>query len=176
MENSESSPSFTLDKEFHEIVTNKEVLSATTEKFLNNLVDEITLGIIFDFHRKYKTDSFSLDGELSTSSGETLSNVDIFAQHKVKKNQYLCNCPNCHRVVAAGKFAPHLETCLGMRSSRRNRNRGNTATNSKEQDAPTHATSEDDDDDNYDDVDWNPGKKKDRRRRERAKPKKKSLR
>lgn len=83
MANSETSAPFTFDKEFHEIVSNKEVLAASTEKFLNNIIDEITLGIIFDLHRKYKTDSFSLDSDHSPSSEETLLNVEIFGQHKV---------------------------------------------------------------------------------------------
>lgn len=84
MANSETAAPFTFDKEFHEIVSNKEVLSTATEKFLNNIIDEITLGIIFDLHRKYKTDSFSLDSDHSPSSGETVLNVDIFGQHKVR--------------------------------------------------------------------------------------------
>lgn len=63
MENGEASGpySFTYDREFHEIVTDKPVLRRTLEKFLNNMIDEITLGLIFDEHRKAKINGFNLN-------------------------------------------------------------------------------------------------------------------
>ena len=39
--------------------------------------------------------------------------VDVFGQVPTKK-QYECVCPNCQRNLAASRFAPHLEKCMGM--------------------------------------------------------------
>lgn len=92
---------FSFDREFHEIVTNKEVLQHTTENFLNNLIDDITLGIIFDLHRKFKTKAFNLDRDNSPALSEQIaSNVDIFGQNNMKKTQE-CVCPKCGRDVLA---------------------------------------------------------------------------
>lgn len=37
----------------------------------------------------------------------------MFGQVPVKKQQD-CVCPNCSRTLAAIRFAPHLEKCMGM--------------------------------------------------------------
>lgn len=37
----------------------------------------------------------------------------MFGQVPLKK-QYECICPNCQRNLAASRFAPHLEKCMGM--------------------------------------------------------------
>lgn len=42
-----------------------------------------------------------------------LPNVDVFGTANVKK-AFECSCPNCDRLVAANRFAPHLEKCMGM--------------------------------------------------------------
>ena len=39
--------------------------------------------------------------------------LDIFGQVPLKK-QVECICPNCERNLAANRFAPHLEKCMGM--------------------------------------------------------------
>lgn len=39
--------------------------------------------------------------------------TDVFGQQPVKKQQE-CVCPNCSRTLAANRFAPHLEKCMGM--------------------------------------------------------------
>lgn len=93
---------YTFDREFHEIVTNKDVLRRTTEKFLYNLIDDMTLGIIFDTHRKFKTNAFSLDRDESPSEINNTfpSNVDIFGQNNIKKTMD-CMCPKCGRDVEA---------------------------------------------------------------------------
>ena len=39
--------------------------------------------------------------------------LDVFGQVPVKKPQE-CVCPNCARTLAAIRFAPHLEKCMGM--------------------------------------------------------------
>jgi len=41
-------------------------------------------------------------------------NYDIFGQPLTKKYNFECQCPRCHRTLAAARFAPHLEKCMGM--------------------------------------------------------------
>jgi len=43
--------------------------------------------------------------------------LDVFGHVLSTKKQYDCICPNCHRSLAAPRFAPHLEKCLGMGAS-----------------------------------------------------------
>ena len=40
--------------------------------------------------------------------------LDIFGQVPIKVKQVECVCPNCSRNLAASRFAPHLEKCMGM--------------------------------------------------------------
>ncbi|NXF93930.1 AT7L3 protein, partial [Eubucco bourcierii] len=50
--------------------------------------------------------------------------VDIFGQVYNQWKNKECVCPNCSRSIAASRFAPHLEKCLGMgRNSSRIANR-----------------------------------------------------
>ncbi|KAI4469232.1 ataxin-7-like protein 3 [Holotrichia oblita] len=159
----ESVQTYTFDKEFHEIVNNKEILKRTTEKFLNNLIDDLTLGIIFDAHRKFKTKAFNLDRDTSPAEAEeTPSNIDIFGQHNMKKTQE-CVCPNCDRAVAASRFAPHLESCMGM-GRFRSRNVRRVVNNNKDRDNSSYTGIASDDED---DADWNSGDKRSRKKKER---------
>lgn len=50
--------------------------------------------------------------------------LDIFGQVYNQWKNKECECPNCKRLIAASRFAPHLEKCLGMgRNSSRIANR-----------------------------------------------------
>lgn len=50
--------------------------------------------------------------------------LDIFGQVYNQWKNKECVCPNCSRSIAASRFAPHLEKCLGMgRNSSRIANR-----------------------------------------------------
>lgn len=40
--------------------------------------------------------------------------LDIFGQVYNQWKNKECVCPNCNRSIAASRFAPHLEKCLGM--------------------------------------------------------------
>lgn len=161
-----------LAKDFHDLVSNKEVLRASVESFLQNTIDELTLGIIFDLHRKYKTKSYDIDLEEDEGDDDEAGETDFFVQHDIKKTQE-CVCPNCDRAVAATRFAPHLETCMGMGRNRfRNATRrvnsannstttttanNNSSTNHPKERETTSANVPSDDDD---DMDWNPGSKR----------------
>lgn len=177
MDTAEEGCPFTFDIDFHEIVTDKAVLSTTTEKFLNNIIDEITLGIIFDMHKRFKTDVFNLDGDNATETRPEHMNGDIFVQHNIKRNRDVCECPICHSFVTPLLFAPHLGNCMGYksRSSLRNSAKRTSSTDSKDRDTPVmpfnHVASDEDEDDKRD-ADWNPGKKQDMRRRQRSRPRK----
>lgn len=149
-----------LAKDFHDLVSNKQALRAAIDIFFNNLIDELTLGIIFDLHRKYKTNAYSLDVD-ETSEDAEAGDVEIFSLPNVKKNQE-CVCPNptCNRTVGPVRFAKHLEQCMGMGRTPRNASRRAVCT-SKDGVSYGGVTSDDDDD-----VDWNSGgqrkKKKDK--------------
>ncbi|XP_076333259.1 ataxin-7-like protein 3 isoform X2 [Tachypleus tridentatus] len=54
------------------------------------------------------TSTFSALSEIVDEIGR-----DVFGQVPVKK-QFECMCPNCRRNLAASRFAPHLEKCMGM--------------------------------------------------------------
>ena len=41
------------------------------------------------------------------------SGVDIFNQRHPSVAREIIECMNCHRKVMAGRFAPHLEKCMG---------------------------------------------------------------
>lgn len=74
--------------------------------------------------------------------------LDIFGQVPVKK-QHECVCPNCSRNLAASRFAPHLEKCMGMgRNSSRiaSKRIANTSIKNNESDAEEF--------DNNADSDW----------------------
>lgn len=57
----------------------------------------------------------AMEGELEDSGKYQLidlPDVDVFGSANVKK-AIDCTCPNCDRLVAASRFAPHLEKCMG---------------------------------------------------------------
>lgn len=51
----------------------------------------------------------------SSNSGETNSKyvVDIFGQTHPAVASEVFECMNCGRAIVAGRFAPHLEKCMG---------------------------------------------------------------
>ncbi|KAL3287347.1 hypothetical protein HHI36_001821 [Cryptolaemus montrouzieri] len=161
-----------LSKDFHEIVNNKQLLRTATEKFLNNLIDDLTLGVIFDIHRKAKTRAFDLDGEGDGVEVEKGMDIEIFSQYNIKKTQD-CVCPYCDRAVAATRFATHLVKCmLDGKSRQKNAARKVTVNNSSKEQENSYRDSGVSD--NEDDADWRPGdkrrkKKKDRNGKKRSK-------
>lgn len=43
-----------------------------------------------------------------------MKGLDIFGEVSAVRKTYECVCPNCGRNMAASRFAPHLEKCMGM--------------------------------------------------------------
>ena len=70
--------------------------------------------------------------------------MDVFGQLPVKKQQD-CICPNCSRTLAADRFAPHLEKCMGM-----GRNSSRIASKRLRGQGPTEGEYNDDNDVDYD--------------------------
>ncbi|XP_023016504.1 SAGA-associated factor 11 homolog [Leptinotarsa decemlineata] len=160
-----------LAKDLHELVSDKQKLRASVDNFLNNLIDELTLGIIFDQHRKYKTNAYDLDVADGCEEVES-SEIDIFGQFNLKKTQD-CVCPNCDRAVAATRFAPHLETCMGMGRVSRSRNATRrVASCSKDNSSYGGLPSDDDDDGDWSSVERRKKKKDKNGSKKRGTPKK----
>lgn len=154
-----------LSEDFQEMMSDKLVLRNCIDKFIENLIDQFTLGIIFDLHRKYKINAYCLEVEDSDDDDDDSSESDVFQQVNIKKNQD-CVCPNCDRAVGASRFAPHLETCMGMgRVSRSSRNASRRVANNKDKnDTSSYGGIPSDDDD---DVDWNSSERKRNRKKDK---------
>merc|ERR550532_803793 len=59
--------------------------------------------------------------EIDSNLNQTNLAMDVFGQVITTqfgvpplKKQPECTCPNCQRNLAASRFAPHLEKCMGM--------------------------------------------------------------
>ncbi|XP_064597222.1 ataxin-7-like protein 3 [Liolophura sinensis] len=84
---------------------------------MNELIDEVSLGLCFEVHRSCKMGTLFLDETDPQSERQHAivdkQGVDVFG-HVPSKKQFECVCPNCQRNLAASRFAPHLEKCMGM--------------------------------------------------------------
>ena len=107
-------------------------LETMSKQIFDEVLDELVLGVAFDVHRSVKTGLFAIletDSQNKSKSMEVDANlnqttnlgVDIYGQVvqtmmgvPALKKQPECVCPNCQRNLAASRFAPHLEKCMGM--------------------------------------------------------------
>ncbi|KAK4019795.1 LOW QUALITY PROTEIN: ataxin-7-like protein 3 [Daphnia magna] len=141
-----------------------------SQSFYDDIVDDVILGIVFEVHRGAKLgltalledgvtgDSqcdFDADETTRSSTGggggetmdfdaasEMLSSVAVNSKKPAE-----CVCPNCQRNMAASRFAPHLEKCMGMgRNSSRLASRRIATSASRQADLVS--------DDDCDDDDW----------------------
>lgn len=86
---------------------------------------------------------------------------DVFGESSNQaKKLYECTCPHCERTLAAQRFAPHLEKCMGMgrNSSRIASKRITASTNSSKSSTATCGIGGDsdlEDNDKSSDNDWN---------------------
>ncbi|KAF4521879.1 hypothetical protein B566_EDAN008403 [Ephemera danica] len=94
------------------------------EAIFNELVDDTALGVVFEIHRAARRGLLAIeDGENPDFPAAPppglhyplvdAPDLDVFGQPPVKK-QHECVCPSCNRNLAASRFAPHLEKCMGM--------------------------------------------------------------
>lgn len=103
-------------------------LEAIAHEIYADLTEDVCLGLCFEVHRAVKCGYFFLDetDQDSMKDFEIVDQpgVDIFGQVYNQWKNKECVCPNCSRSIAASRFAPHLEKCLGMgRNSSRIANR-----------------------------------------------------
>ena len=84
---------------------------------LGELVDEVTFGVALEIHRAHKLGIAQLEyGETDETDSTVVDQpgLDVFGQSLPLKKISEINCPNCDRNLAAARFAPHLEKCMGM--------------------------------------------------------------
>ena len=104
-------------------------METMSKQIYDEIIDELVLGVAFDVHRSVKTGMFAiLETDASKSKNmdqdfnqSTNLGIDVFGQViqtmvgvPALKKQPECICPNCQRNLAASRFAPHLEKCMGM--------------------------------------------------------------
>ncbi|KAH8315547.1 SAGA-associated factor 11 homolog [Drosophila kikkawai] len=145
---------------FRELIKEPKNLDEAVNYLYQTLLDDAVAGIFIETHHLRKTGNLAaLDGvpEDSTYRICEMPNLDIFGISTAKKPMD-CTCPNCDRPVAAARFAPHLEKCMGMgRISSRIASR-RLAT--KEGATHLHAAGNAGGTDDEDDVDWSSDKRK----------------
>lgn len=102
--------------EFRNYMSDSDTRDKAANYLLESLIDETILGVVFEVHHAYKTGSgVAIEGQPEDCKPYTivdLPDMDVFGSSNSKK-AIDCNCPNCNRIVAASRFAPHLEKCMG---------------------------------------------------------------
>uniref|UniRef100_A0A3P8RA34 Ataxin-7-like protein 3 n=1 Tax=Astatotilapia calliptera TaxID=8154 RepID=A0A3P8RA34_ASTCA len=140
-------------------------LEALAHDIYSELVEDACLGLCFEVHRAVKQGYFFLDETDQESMKEfeivDQPGVDIFGQVYNQWKNKECECPNCKRLIAASRFAPHLEKCLGMgRNSSRIANRRLASSNNM-----SKSESDQEDNDDLNDNDWSYGAEKKTKKR-----------
>ncbi|XP_023155285.1 ataxin-7-like protein 3 isoform X2 [Amphiprion ocellaris] len=140
-------------------------LESLVHDIYSELVEDACLGLCFEVHRAVKQGYFFLDETDQESMKEfeivDQPGVDIFGQVYNQWKNKECECPNCKRLIAASRFAPHLEKCLGMgRNSSRIANRRLASNNNM-----SKSESDQEDNDDLNDNDWSYGAEKKAKKR-----------
>lgn len=143
--------------EFQAYMSDPEIREKAANYLLESLVDEAILGVVFETHHAYKTGSCAaIEGQPEDCKPfkiVDLPDVDVFGSSNSKK-AIECTCPNCNRQVAASRFAPHLEKCMGMG---RNSSRIASRRIANTRDGGNYFGADEDDED---DADWSGEKRK----------------
>ncbi|XP_022238491.1 ataxin-7-like protein 3 isoform X2 [Limulus polyphemus] len=141
-------------------------LESFSQDIYDEVANEVSLGLCFEVHRAVKLGFLFLDeSKEDEKKFEIVDEIgrDVFGQVPMKK-QFECICPNCQRNLAASRFAPHLEKCMGMgRNSSRLASKRIANTGKVDSDI-----------DDLDDGDWNYGndKKSSKKKRDKNCPRK----
>ena len=105
---------------------NEEILNREIETIYEYTFDEIIFGFALQIHRSAKLgllfyfDSNDEKNEGDTDMITTEEEESVTTTSRSNISKYECKCPNCNRTIAAIRFAPHLEKCMGLgRSSSR---------------------------------------------------------
>jgi len=155
---------------FRELIKEPKGLDEAASYLYQTLLDDAVAGIFIETHHLRKTNNLTaLDG-VGEENAETayriceMPNLDIFGISTAKKPMD-CTCPNCDRLVAAARFAPHLEKCMGMGrissriASRRLATKEGTSASSSSSSTYLQSSNTGGTDDE-DDVDWSSDKRK----------------
>lgn len=107
-----------LNAKFYEFMQNEGNADDAANYILDNLIEDVTMGFLFEFHHGMKTGLTDLlEGEKEDEEPYMIVNspeCDVFGFSILKKTpDSNCSCPNCERPVSATRFAPHLEKCMG---------------------------------------------------------------
>ncbi|KAK6620117.1 hypothetical protein RUM44_006517 [Polyplax serrata] len=105
-----------INNHFKNYLSNPENLESATTTLLDDIIEDAILGIVFEVHMEKNTRLQEImQGEPDDDKYKIIDapDLDIFGQAPGKKN-YECICPSCNRSLAASRFAPHLEKCMGM--------------------------------------------------------------
>lgn len=133
----------------------QETLRIACEQLLEMYIDEEYFNLGKEIGKLLRWGELDALGILHTAPDEyqivDTPGVDIFGNALTKKYNFECECPKCHRTLAASRFAPHLEKCMGMgRNSSRiasrrlaananNSNSNNNSSNNSSGDASKNA-------------------------------------
>ncbi|XP_061761475.1 ataxin-7-like protein 3 isoform X3 [Nerophis ophidion] len=150
-------------------------LEALVHDVYSELVEDACLGLCFEVHRAVKHGYFFLDetDPESTKEFEIVDQpgLDIFGQVYNQWKNKECECPNCKRLIAASRFAPHLEKCLGMGrnssriASRRSARNETLASSNNTNNNVSKSESDQEDNDDLNDNDWSYGAEKKSKKR-----------
>lgn len=95
-------------------------LDTAANYLYQSLVDDAILGQVFEVHYSVTTGSaIAMEGEPEDTKPFHIvdeNDFDVFGASNAKIAMD-CTCPKCDRAVAASRFAPHLEKCMGMMKS-----------------------------------------------------------
>lgn len=161
----------TISVKFRELIKEPKGLDEAANYLYQTLLDDAVAGIFIETHHLRKTGNLAaLDGvgeENAESSYRIceMPNLDIFGISTAKKPMD-CTCPNCDRLVAAARFAPHLEKCMGMGrissriASRRLATKEGTSASSSSSAAYLQSGGNTGGTDDEDDVDWSSDKRR----------------
>lgn len=103
--------------EYRSYMKDPKNVDAGANYLLNSLIDETILGVVFEVHYACKSGvAVAVDGKPEDTKAFTITDapdLDVFGASTTAKKTIDCVCPNCDRLVAASRFAPHLEKCMG---------------------------------------------------------------
>lgn len=107
--------------EFRKCMRDPAQKEAAINYLYESVLDETILGVVFEVHFALKTGiMMALEGEPEDSKPFSIVNqpdIDVFGANS-NKIAMDCTCPKCERAVAASRFAPHLEKCMGWLNKR----------------------------------------------------------
>lgn len=93
-----------------------EKLDIASNSLFDSMLDNVIFGIALELYFVKQTRLLeAIEGQEEETEHELPSAPDsnIFPDKNNKKPTD-CHCPNCQSKVAASRFAPHLEKCMGM--------------------------------------------------------------